>query len=259
MYKPSSPSSPLLLLSLTNIPTILFSQLSRFLVLENATRVNYPSPSFLSKFVELHKVMWNTNAGLTGSHPYESRPTSWFFLSSGISFWASKKDSLDSEKGQIYLVGNPIVWWAGSLAVGIFLIWSFLWSLTSQRQVSVRGLVCSTLEGLGLLSRSNTPPSISNITTSSTFTNTNTNTNTSTLSTIPTNMTPFSHTESIQESHPSLASQAYSQSEVKLSPSSLPWLPIREIHSMYLSCWFLIAAWGFHYFPFFLLSRQVRD
>jgi dolichyl-phosphate-mannose-protein mannosyltransferase len=40
----------------------------------DAELVNYRRPGFLSKFIELNQVMWNTNKGLTDSHPYDSRP-----------------------------------------------------------------------------------------------------------------------------------------------------------------------------------------
>lgn len=40
-------------------------------------RVNYRIPGFMSKFIELNKVMWDVNKGLTASHPYDSRPEVW--------------------------------------------------------------------------------------------------------------------------------------------------------------------------------------
>lgn len=38
-------------------------------------RVNYRRPGFFAKFMELNKVMWDVNKGLTSSHPYDSRPS----------------------------------------------------------------------------------------------------------------------------------------------------------------------------------------
>lgn len=38
-------------------------------------RVNYRRPGFLARFMELNKVMWDVNKGLTSSHPYDSRPS----------------------------------------------------------------------------------------------------------------------------------------------------------------------------------------
>jgi len=51
---------------------------------ENAPKVNYRLPGFLSKFLELQVVMWRTNAGLTDRHSYDSRPHQWPGLRRGI-------------------------------------------------------------------------------------------------------------------------------------------------------------------------------
>ncbi|TDL15830.1 glycosyltransferase family 39 protein [Rickenella mellea] len=77
---------------------------------DNAQKVNYRLPGFLSKFLELQAVMWRTNAGLTDRHIFDSRPTSWPRLRRGINFWVK-------DHRQIYLVGNPVVWWLSTLAV----------------------------------------------------------------------------------------------------------------------------------------------
>ena len=75
-----------------------------------AEKVNYKNPGFLGKFWELNKIMWITNAGLVESHAWDSRPPSWPILRRGINFWGK-------DNRQIYLIGNPIVWWTSSLAV----------------------------------------------------------------------------------------------------------------------------------------------
>lgn len=80
---------------------------------ENAQKVNYDRPSFFSKFWELQKVMWRTNAGLTDSHAYQSTPSSWPTLRRGINFW-----SLENRK--IYLIGNPLVWYMSTLALVVY-------------------------------------------------------------------------------------------------------------------------------------------
>ncbi|EGG01080.1 family 39 glycosyltransferase [Melampsora larici-populina 98AG31] len=67
-------------------------------------KVNYRKPKFLERFMELQKVMWQTNQALVDHHAYDSRPNDWPFLKRGINFWA--KDHL-----QVYLLGNPFVWW----------------------------------------------------------------------------------------------------------------------------------------------------
>src|SRR3954464_14821650 len=88
--------------------------------------VNYKVPGFISKFIELNKVMWNTNKGLTDSHPFDSRPPSWLYLRRGISFWGKAQKS-------IYLLGNPFIWWLSTLAVIVYLFLKVFFILRAQR------------------------------------------------------------------------------------------------------------------------------
>ncbi|KAF7331041.1 Glycosyltransferase family 39 protein [Mycena venus] len=76
----------------------------------DAPKVNYKLPGFMAKFLELQQVMWTTNAGLTDRHTFDSRPDAWPRLRRGINFWVK-------DKKQIYLIGNPMVWWLSTLAV----------------------------------------------------------------------------------------------------------------------------------------------
>lgn len=88
---------------------------------EDAPRVSYKKLGFLDKFLELNKVMWDTNKGLISSHPYDSRPESWPLLRRGINYWS--KDKL-----HLYLLGNPLIYWAAttSVLVCVFLKAAFL-------------------------------------------------------------------------------------------------------------------------------------
>jgi hypothetical protein len=45
-----------------------------YVVPEDTEKVNYRRPGFFKKFLELNQVMWETNKGLTQSHPFDSRP-----------------------------------------------------------------------------------------------------------------------------------------------------------------------------------------
>ncbi len=75
---------------------------------------------FWKKLVELQLKMIHHNAALTQSHPYSSAPISWPFVVRGISFW-EKKDGFK----QIYLLGNPFIWWLSLGAMGVFVaLWS---------------------------------------------------------------------------------------------------------------------------------------
>ncbi|CAM0142831.1 unnamed protein product [Umbelopsis sp. WA50703] len=77
---------------------------------DDAEVVTYDHPGFWDKFLELNRVMWTTNSGLTESHPYGSRPASWPILQRGISMWT------EGEK-HIYLLGNPAVYWSTTWAI----------------------------------------------------------------------------------------------------------------------------------------------
>ena len=93
---------------------------------QEAEKVNYRNPGFLGKFWELQKVMWTTNAGLVESHAWDSRPPSWPILRRGINFWGLNHR-------QIYLIGNPVIWWSSSLAVAIYFVFKGLSVLRWQR------------------------------------------------------------------------------------------------------------------------------
>ncbi|KAK3628339.1 Dolichyl-phosphate-mannose--protein mannosyltransferase 1 [Elasticomyces elasticus] len=89
-------------------------------------KTNYRNPGFFGKFWELQGVMWRTNAGLVESHAWDSRPPSWPVLKRGINFWGK-------DNRQIYLIGNPLIWWASTLAVGLYLAFKGLAVLRWQR------------------------------------------------------------------------------------------------------------------------------
>ncbi|KAK9860915.1 hypothetical protein MYU51_006309 [Penicillium brevicompactum] len=92
----------------------------------DAEKVNYRNPGFLGKFWELQKVMWTTNAGLVESHAWDSRPPSWPTLLRGINFWGK-------DFRQIYLLGNPLIWWSSTLAIAIYVVFKGLSVIRWQR------------------------------------------------------------------------------------------------------------------------------
>ncbi|KAJ5885001.1 Dolichyl-phosphate-mannose--protein mannosyltransferase 1 [Penicillium taxi] len=92
----------------------------------DAEKVNYRNPGLLGKFWELQKVMWTTNAGLIESHAWDSRPPSWPTLLRGINFWGK-------DHRQVYLLGNPLIWWSSTAAIGIYFIFKGIALLRWQR------------------------------------------------------------------------------------------------------------------------------
>lgn len=93
---------------------------------DDAEMVNYDRPGFFGKFWELQKVMWRTNAGLVESHAWDSRPPSWPILQRGINFWGK-------EHRQIYLMGNPLVWWSATVSVIVYAAFKGIAILRWQR------------------------------------------------------------------------------------------------------------------------------
>uniref|UniRef100_A0A060T6Y3 Dolichyl-phosphate-mannose--protein mannosyltransferase n=1 Tax=Blastobotrys adeninivorans TaxID=409370 RepID=A0A060T6Y3_BLAAD len=93
---------------------------------ETAEMVSYRKPSFLEKFIELNKVMWRVNAGLTETHTWESRPGSWPIMKRGINFWVK-------DNRQVYLLGNGPVWWAMGGLIGLYVVFKAISILRWQR------------------------------------------------------------------------------------------------------------------------------
>src|SRR3989344_2859092 len=73
---------------------------------------------FVEKFKELNKQMYQSNERITNQHPYGSKWYTWPFLSRTVYFW--QKD-VGPQPEKIYLLGNPLIWWAGTVSV-IFLL-----------------------------------------------------------------------------------------------------------------------------------------
>ncbi|KAJ3050811.1 hypothetical protein HK097_008188 [Rhizophlyctis rosea] len=109
-----------------------------------AEKVNYQRPSFLKKFIEIHQTMWRINAGLTSSHPFDSRPDSWPTLKRGISFWTSKKGG-----GQIYLIGNPVIWYSATLSLLVYVAFEAVSAALVKRgiKVTTTGYIAQASQG----------------------------------------------------------------------------------------------------------------
>ncbi|KAH9468532.1 hypothetical protein Pst134EA_009070 [Puccinia striiformis f. sp. tritici] len=88
--------------------------------------VNYLKPSFWNKFSEIQSVMWQTNKALVQHHAYGSRPSSWPILKRGMNFWAK-------DQRQIYLLGNPFIWWLSTISLGFYLVIKSLLILRIKR------------------------------------------------------------------------------------------------------------------------------
>jgi len=88
--------------------------------------------NFWHKFTELNIQMFQANQNLTAEHPYSSTWETWPFMGRTIFYWLGSPDVPDSQnlekvrQPRIYLVGNPIIYWASTLGIILLLGLSFL-------------------------------------------------------------------------------------------------------------------------------------
>ncbi|MBZ5638887.1 MAG: phospholipid carrier-dependent glycosyltransferase [Acidobacteriia bacterium] len=79
-------------------------------------------PGFWTKFLELNQAMYEGNATLTATHPYGSRWYTWPAEARPIHYWDGPYRLADGRQGNIYLIGNPLVWWPASLSVIVAIV-----------------------------------------------------------------------------------------------------------------------------------------
>merc|ERR1712214_177900 len=89
-------------------------------------------PGFLSRFIEAHQVMLKGNAGLKPKEgEMTSRPWEWPINLRGQWFSAG-----DDSQHRVYLLGNPLIWWANIVFLALFLIMYVYSNLKTQRGVT---------------------------------------------------------------------------------------------------------------------------
>ncbi|KAI7831049.1 Dolichyl-phosphate-mannose-protein mannosyltransferase-domain-containing protein [Kickxella alabastrina] len=75
---------------------------------EDVPKAAYVPLGLWGKVLEYNRLMADSNAGLTGDHPFAARPQHWAWLRRGTAYWGGRGSF-------IYQLGNPLIWW-GSLA-----------------------------------------------------------------------------------------------------------------------------------------------
>jgi len=77
-------------------------------------------PDALRSLAEYHRAAWQFHVGLSSPHSYRSSAWSWPVMSRPTSF-AYDSEGLDcgdqSCSAAVLAVGNPVIWWAGLLAI----------------------------------------------------------------------------------------------------------------------------------------------
>jgi dolichyl-phosphate-mannose-protein mannosyltransferase len=71
--------------------------------------------NILAKFWELNIKMYKANTGITATHPFSSKWYKWPFMIKPIYFW--NKIDQGKRESRIYLIGNPVVWFLGTIAI----------------------------------------------------------------------------------------------------------------------------------------------
>ena len=85
----------------------------------NQKNVELKTPPLFKKFTELNIEMYRANKGLTATHPYSSRWYTWPLMQRPIYYWVR-------DNARIYLLGNPVIWWASTVAIFCLIIFLIL-------------------------------------------------------------------------------------------------------------------------------------
>lgn len=79
-------------------------------------------------WLSYHDQMWGFHTGLTTEHTYQSNPLGWMLQIRPTSFWFDQSSTAcgaETCTSAITALGNPLLWWAGIIAVGL-LLWHTL-------------------------------------------------------------------------------------------------------------------------------------
>lgn len=84
-------------------------------------RPNFREQNIVKNIFNLNLEMYKSNQRLGATHPYGSRWYEWPFMTRPIYYWVSGNS-------RIYFLGNPIIWWASTVAVAVGL-WTIAYGL----------------------------------------------------------------------------------------------------------------------------------
>jgi dolichyl-phosphate-mannose-protein mannosyltransferase len=90
-------------------------------------------PSLTQKFTELNTRMYTASAGITATHPYGSKWYTWPLMQRTVYYWQNTVD--DTHQQRIYLLGNPLIWWSGLIAILFLAGWSIMSFLRKQESI----------------------------------------------------------------------------------------------------------------------------
>lgn len=121
------------------------SQKFQSLLVDNASYNKDARMTFWDKFVELNKEMF-TSQSTIGGHDYASYWYEWPLELRSIYYWQGVTGK-DDVQGNIYLLGNPVVWWASAVSVITLIV---VWVGAPKQLGNKRRVVAFLLAGYAL-------------------------------------------------------------------------------------------------------------
>lgn len=94
--------------------------------------------NFASNFIGLNKEMYSANIRLNSDHPYASHWYSWPLQIRPIYYWTESL-SANQRVGNIYLIGNPVIWW-GVITAALIGIGYAIYKKINFSQKSIKAL-----------------------------------------------------------------------------------------------------------------------
>ncbi len=101
-------------------------------------------PDALRSLIEYHRAAWVFHVGLDSGHSYMSSPWSWPVMSRPTSFFYEAPQGCGADRcsQEVLALGNPIIWWVGSLAIA-----HNVWRAVAGRDWRCGALVACYLAG----------------------------------------------------------------------------------------------------------------
>jgi dolichyl-phosphate-mannose-protein mannosyltransferase len=102
--------------------------------------------SFFHKFIQLNQEMYDANKTLTATHPYGSHWYTWPLELRPIYYWEGYAQD-NGTQGNIYLLGNPVIWWGLWIAIvgGLAYAWA------ARRRLQPTTIAALALAGVAYL------------------------------------------------------------------------------------------------------------
>lgn len=101
-------------------------------------------PPVARSWLHHHAMIWGFHVNLTQGHAYKANAWSWPLMGRPTSFWYSGDKTCTQSKcaSEVLALGNPIIWWAGLLALA-----HQAWSWLAQRDWRAAVIVIGWLSG----------------------------------------------------------------------------------------------------------------